>query len=75
MKIFELTGWEQKDVSVNFPLVSITTNEAFFDGLTFRKIDQDSLNVFVLIQGKEEEFRFKCTGNKSPVLPATTTKN
>jgi len=68
----DFIGWEEKDVSVNFPLISYTAKEAVFDGLRFRKIDDDSLKIFVVIQGKEEEFRFKRISNKAPAFPVST---
>jgi len=68
----DFVGWEEKDVSVNFPLISYTEKEAVFDGLTFQKIDDDSLNIIVVIQGKEEEFRFKRIRNKVPAFPVST---
>ena len=68
----DFIGWEEKGVSVNFPLISLTAKEAVFDGLRFRKIDDDSLNIFVVIQGKEEAFRFKRMSNKAPAFPVST---
>ncbi len=60
----DMTGWEEKDKPVQFPLVKVSTNEANFDGLTYRKKDDDTLEVYVAIKGKdgnlrEEKFSFK----------------
>jgi len=58
-------GWEEKDVSVKFPLVKLTPTEANFDGLTIRKKDADTLLMYVAIKNKktgavrEEEFRYR----------------
>ena len=57
-------GWEDKDVSQNFPLVKLAPNQAFFDGITFRKRDDGTLQAFVAIHRRgggvrEEEFRYK----------------
>jgi Domain of unknown function (DUF6265) len=58
-------AWEEKDVSVNFPLVKLTTTEANFDGLTIRKKDADTVLMYVAIKNKktgairEEEFRYR----------------
>jgi Domain of unknown function (DUF6265) len=58
-------AWEEKDVSVNFPLVKLTANEAYFDGLTIRKKDADTVLMYVAIKNKktgavrEEEFRYR----------------
>lgn len=48
-----LKGWEEKDMSIEFPLVACTANEAFFDGLTFRLADKDSLEAYVLLKHKD----------------------
>ncbi|OGB63239.1 MAG: hypothetical protein A2Y94_07595 [Caldithrix sp. RBG_13_44_9] len=58
----DLKGWEEKDESTLFPLVKLTGNEAFFDGLTFRQTSTDSLTVFVVIEqegGVAEEAAFR----------------
>jgi hypothetical protein len=50
----EFVGWEEKDESVRFPLVGIADNEAYFNGLTFRR-DGDKLLIYiVLTQGDEK---------------------
>jgi len=60
-----LVGWEEKDVSIKFPLVKKTPREAFFDGMTFRKLDDGRLQVFLLVsdkktsEGREEEFLYR----------------
>jgi hypothetical protein len=43
----DLTGWEAQDETVEFRLVRLTANEAYFDGMTFRRSDEDRLHVFV----------------------------
>lgn len=58
----DLKGWEEKDESILFPLIKLTGNEAFFDGLTFRQTNPDSLSVFVVIEqegGIPEEAAFR----------------
>jgi hypothetical protein len=58
----DLEGWEEKDESTLFPLVKLTGNEVFFDGLTFRQTGSDSLTVFVVIDqqgGVPEEVVFR----------------
>jgi hypothetical protein len=42
----DLTGWEEKDEVVAFPLVQLGKGEAHFDGLTFRG-GGDALTVYV----------------------------
>ncbi len=53
----DLTAWEEKEKTVDFPLVKLTQTEIFFDGLTFRKIDDDTIKGFLRIKhdGKVSE--------------------
>lgn len=45
----QLVGWEEKEDFVSFPLVQLGENEAFFSGLTYRRVG-DELRAFVAIQ-------------------------
>jgi hypothetical protein len=61
----DLSGWEERQAAaaVSFPLVKLARHEVYFDGLTFRKLDDGSLRVFLRIkkgEGKvvEEEFLY-----------------
>ncbi len=57
----DLKGWEEKDASIEFPLVKIEKNKVFFDGLTFEKVSKNELNIYVIFkdEGKEEvEMKF-----------------
>jgi hypothetical protein len=59
----DLTGWEEKNQTVDFPLVKVAPNEAYFSGLTYRKLPDGSLQIFLKLRQKsgetvEEEFRF-----------------
>ncbi len=56
----ELKGWEEKDETVNFELVKVEENKVFFDGLTFEKINDDQMNVYVVMKskGKLSELKF-----------------
>lgn len=55
-----LKGWEEKDETIDFKLVKITEQAAYFDGMTFEKISEDKMNVYVVIEddGKKEEIKF-----------------
>ncbi len=53
----DLTGWEEKAEVVTFPLVKLAPNEAYFDGMTFRRLSPDQLQIFVRIQGKDDSAR------------------
>ena len=57
----EMKGWEEKDKFVDFPLVKLTANEAYFSGLTLRKTEKDSLSIYVASKnadGKVGEMEF-----------------
>lgn len=56
----DLTGWEEKDEVRVFPLVKIEPEAAYFDGMTFRRIGPDTLQVHVAIsrEGAVEEAEF-----------------
>ncbi|OUR93346.1 hypothetical protein A9Q87_05200 [Flavobacteriales bacterium 34_180_T64] len=43
----ELKGWESKDDTVDFPLKEITRNKVVFEGMTFEKIGNNEMNVYV----------------------------
>ncbi|WP_340681037.1 DUF6265 family protein [Paraglaciecola sp.] len=55
----ELTGWEEKDDYMEFKLVKITDNEAYFDGYTYRLVSPNELHVFVVIEDKGEKTETK----------------
>lgn len=59
----ELVGWETKEVSVDFPLVEITDEAAYFDGLTFFRKGKNKLSIYVLLDESDEasEFGFEFT--------------
>jgi len=56
----DLKGWEEKNQTVDFKLVKITPNRVFFDGLTFEKISETEINVYVIFEdeGKRTEGKF-----------------
>lgn len=43
----DLTGWEERDEVVTFPLVKLGPTDAYLDGMTFRRSGEDKLEVFV----------------------------
>ncbi len=56
-----LRGWEEKDETVDFSLVKITESKVFFDGMTFEKVSDNEMNVYVLIKQTDkvaEEIKF-----------------
>ena len=57
----DLTGWEEKDEMVTFPLVELGPEVAYFDGLTYRRVAENKLQVFVKMksgEGATEELGF-----------------
>ncbi len=58
----DLSGWEEKDKFISFPLVKLTANAVYFDGLTYRRDGPDRLKVYVVIENdgvvQEEELLF-----------------
>jgi len=59
----DLSGWEDKEASaaVVFPLVKVSDHAVFFDGITFRKLKNGSLQVYLRLnrgEGKESEESF-----------------
>lgn len=62
----ELKGWEEKDEFLTFRLVKITPEAVFFNGLTYMKREDGSLDAFVAMRQsdgsvREGEVRFDRT--------------
>ncbi len=53
----EFVGWEEKDGSVDFPLVRAGKREAFFRGLTIRRPDDDTLLVYLSMKSRDGKRR------------------
>ena len=49
----DLKGWETKDETVDFPLVKITDESIYFDGMTFERVNEKEMNVYVLMHEKD----------------------
>lgn len=49
----DLTGWEEKDGLVTFRLVKAGNNAVWFEGLTYKKLEDDSLQGFIAIRQKD----------------------
>ncbi len=67
----DLTGWEDKGESVDFALVAVDGDRCLFDGLTFHRLSDDALTIYVAIAAKdgavrEEAFRFRRAGSQRP---------
>ncbi len=49
-----LKGWEEKEETVDFPLVKIEGNRAYFDGMTFENVDPHTMNVYLVLGDMED---------------------
>ena len=57
----DFKGWEEKDKTLDFKLVKIEDDNVYFEGLTFEKISDNEMNVYVVIEekkGKHQEMKF-----------------
>ena len=55
-----LKGWEEKNDTVDFRLVKMEKNKAYFEGFTIEKVSENQINMWVLIEsdGSDEEVLF-----------------
>ena len=51
----DMKGWEEKNETVDFPLLKIEENKIWFDGLTFEKVDKNKMIVNVVIDEDHSE--------------------
>ncbi|MBV7257527.1 hypothetical protein KCG44_12100 [Pacificimonas sp. WHA3] len=49
----DLTGWEEKDEIVEFPLVAISDDTAWFDGVTLQRAGDDEMRVGLRVGTKD----------------------
>ena len=66
----DLSGWEEKDVTVDFPLVKVEEDRVYFSGFTFERIDKNHMNTYVIIgdgKGNSDEVKFAYT--RAPLGP------
>lgn len=49
----DLTGWEEQNETVDFPLVKIDEEAAWFDGMTIRRLGEDEIVIYVLLESGE----------------------
>lgn len=64
----DLKGWEERDETIDFKLVKIEDGRVFFDGLTFERVSDNEMNVYVVISeedGKTQEATFNYKKVKS----------
>ncbi|MGQ0741479.1 MAG: DUF6265 family protein [Alphaproteobacteria bacterium] len=49
----DLKGWEEKNQTVEFPLVAVEGDRFYFDGLTIERVSDDEMRHYVLVKGKD----------------------
>ncbi len=49
----DFKGWEEKNETVDFKLVKAEKNTLYFDELTFEKINENEMNVYVVVSQKD----------------------
>ena len=60
----DLKGWETKDETVDFHLKEITQNKVIFEGMTFERVSNNKMNVYVDMHnndGSKETITFRYT--------------
>jgi hypothetical protein len=68
----DLTGWEEKGETVDFPLVAIAGDRYLFDRLTFHRHGSDAVTIYVAISAKDGTVReeaFSYTRVRGETLP------
>jgi hypothetical protein len=50
----DLTGWEEKGKTVDFPMVKMMDNKVVFDGYTIEKTTDDIMTVVVVINAEKQ---------------------
>lgn len=60
-----LVGWEEKDKSIEFPLVAIKDGVIHFEGMAFKPAGKDAVTIYLAIHNRkdgsvrEETFRYQ----------------
>jgi uncharacterized protein DUF6265 len=49
----DLRGWEERDASLRFPLVAKRDGRLYFDGMTFERVGNDRVRIFLAIEKKD----------------------
>ena len=50
----DMVGWEEKDEFVSFPLVKVDGDTAYFRGLTYRKVGDDRMKIYLALHSGDE---------------------
>lgn len=54
---FNLKGWEEKDETVDFPLVEVEGQTAYFSGMTFQRKSESELMIYMAFKQKDGSYR------------------
>lgn len=56
----DLSGWEEKNETVDFKLVKVEKDIVYFEGFTVERISKDKINMYVMVgeAGEESEVAF-----------------
>lgn len=66
-----LKGWEEKDETIDFPLVTVSPDKVYFDGITLERVSGREMNVYVELEDadtgerNETTFRYERVGEKN----------
>ncbi len=52
-----MKGWEEKDDFVEFPLIRVELNAAYFNGMNYPLTNQNELDVYLAFRQKDGTFR------------------
>ncbi len=57
----DLKGWEKQDETEDFRFIKIENNRVYFDKITYEKISENEMNVYVFMEenGNELKFNFR----------------
>jgi len=50
----DLRGWEERDASLRFPLVAKRDGRLYFDGMTFERVGNDRVRIYLAIENKKD---------------------
>ncbi|MFY0685844.1 MAG: hypothetical protein JXQ90_01695 [Cyclobacteriaceae bacterium] len=57
----DLTGWEEKDETVDFKLLKVSDKRALFDGISFEQLSDEKMQVLVESKEDDEVYSFTYT--------------
>ena len=70
----DLKGWETKDETVDFPLKEITKNKVVFEGMTFERINDTEMDIYVDIKNDNGEVEVVKFNYKKSAIPNKSIK-